>query len=175
MNSDSQRMRAFFSPALINKLVGIMHCMSTAVKTFHCIPDINLIDSAAAAEDANVHKSTLMDEDQEDEMKETKLPKLSDAKDWAPFKEAFLQMLSATYGARKMPLSCLVDTTTRTSLRASVPIEEIDALDLAEEHIFEKKTAHFGTTFKQDNTLLWNKLKNELLDKLGCNHISQFS
>ena len=81
MNNNSQRMRAFFSPVLINKLVGIMYYMNTAVKTFHCIPDINLIDSVAATEYANAYKSTLLDEDQEDEMKETKLPKLSDAKD----------------------------------------------------------------------------------------------
>ena len=48
MNNGLTRMRAFFSPVLINKLVGVMYYFNTAVKIFHCIPDINLITSDEA-------------------------------------------------------------------------------------------------------------------------------
>ena len=175
MNNNQSRMRGFFTPVLINKLVGVMYYFNTAVKVFHCVPDINQVDSDEAMEYANVYKETILNEDKEDEAKDPQLPELNDAKDWTPFKEAFLHMLSVTYGARKIPLSYLVDNTPRNSVRANAVMVEVDALDLEEDHIFERKAVHFGPTYKQDNTLLWNKLKNALLDKPGYNHISQFN
>ena len=175
MNNSQTRMRAFFSPVLINKLIGVMHYFNTAIKVIHCIPDINLVDSDGAIEYANLHKDAMLNEDQEDEAKESQLPELNDAKNWTSFKEAFLHILSLTYGARKIPLSYLVDDTPRAALRANAVMVEVDTLDLEEDHIFEKKAVHFGPTHKQDNTLLWNKLKKALLDKPGYNHISQFN
>ena len=85
MNNNQTRMRGFFTPVLINKLVGVMYYFNTAVKVFHCVPDINQVDSDEAMEYANVYKETILNEDQEDEAKDQQLPELNDAKDWTPF------------------------------------------------------------------------------------------
>jgi hypothetical protein len=41
--------------------------------------------------------------------------------------------------------------------------------------IFTTRTVHFGPSFKNDNQLVWNKIKTALLGKPGYNHISSFN
>ena len=48
LNHSLVRMRAFFTPVMINKLLGILYYYHTAVHLFHSIPDVNLVDSADA-------------------------------------------------------------------------------------------------------------------------------
>ena len=50
-----------------------------------------------------------------------------------------------------------------------------ETIDLEDESVFIQKSVHFGNNFKHDNAMVWNKLKNVLLDKPRYNHISQFN
>ena len=168
-------MRAFFSPVLINKLVGVVYYFQTSVYILHTIPNINAITLETAASYARAYSNSLLDDDQDDETSKIELPTLTKAKDWTPFKETFLQLLSIIHGAHKIPLTYVIDTTPRAILRSNAAQVEAETIDLEDEPVFIQKSVYFGNNFKHDNTMVWNKLKNALLDKPGYNHISQFN
>ena len=106
MNNTVIRMRAFYSPVLINKLVGVVYYFQTSVNILHTIPNINAITPKTAASYASAYSNSLLDDDQDDEASKIELPTLIKAKDWTPFKETFLHLLSITHGAHKIPLTC---------------------------------------------------------------------
>ena len=60
-------------------------------------------------------------------------------------------------------------------LRSNAAQVEAETIDLEDESVFIQKSVYFGNNFKHDNTMVWSKLKNALLDKPGYNHISQFN
>ena len=96
MNNTVLRMRLFFSPVLINKLVGVVYYFQTSVNILHTIPNIKSITLETADSYARAYSNSLLDDDLDDEVSKIELPTLTEAKDRTPFKETFLQILSVT-------------------------------------------------------------------------------
>ena len=169
-----ERMRAFFNPVTINKLVGVLYYLHTTVKLFHVIPDLSLITSARASQYGNQF-TTLKGTDTEDDADKVVVPTFQDTKGWMSFKQNFTLLLGLTKGIRGIPLDYIIDNTIRIATRSNNTRSEIDQIDLTEENVFQNRTVHFGDAYKQDNKAVWNKLHTLLVDKPGYNHISSFS
>jgi hypothetical protein len=167
-------MRAFFTPIVINKLVGTLYYLHTSVQLFHAIPDVQLITSERATQYGTLfNNSTSTDDD--DDADKVDVPSFQDAKGWMSFKENFILLLGLTKGVRGIPLDYIIDNTPRTATRANANRIEIEEIDLQDESIFKRCTVHFGDSFKLDNKTVWNKLHTLLVDKPGYNHISSFA
>ena len=176
LNHSLTRMRSFFSPVLVNKLLGVLYYYHTAVYLFHSIPDLNLVDNPSAIQYGRIYNQNDTEKDNDGDISDKiVLPELSEAKDWTPFKEKFFQLLELTIGAHKMPVRYVVDGTVRTHLRANAMRSEVDTIDMEDEDLFLSNTVHFGAAYKSDNKLVWNLLANALLNKPSYNHISTFN
>lgn len=173
MNSSLTKMRAFFTPIVINRFVGIVYYFKCSVKLFHTIPDSEEITADLSTRYGSLYINSSSED--EDDIKNIELPPLNEAKDWTSFKDNFMMLLSTTKGSRGIPIDYIVDTTPRAYLRSNANLGITDILDLEDETIFTTRTVHFGPPFKNDNHLVWNKLKTALLDKPGYNHISAFN
>jgi hypothetical protein len=175
LNHTLTRMRSFYTPVLINKLLGVLYYYHTAVHLFHNIPDLNLIDDATAATYGRTYNQNSIEKDNDGDIDKIELPQLNEAKDWTPFKEKFNQLLDLTIGAHKIPIRYVIDSTVRPHLRANATRSEVDTIDMEDEDLFTTNTVHFGAAYKNDNKLVWNLLANALLAKPGYNHISSFN
>ena len=169
-----ERMRAFFNPVTINKLVGALYYFHTTVKLFHTIPDLSLVTTARASQYGNLF-TTSKGTDNDDDADKVVVPTFQDTKGWMSFKQNFILLLGLTKGIRGIPLDYIVDNTPRSASRANSLRLEVDDIDLTEENVFKNRTVHFSDAYKQDNKVVWNKLHTLLVDKPGYNHISTFS
>lgn len=175
LNHSLPRMRAFFTPVLISRLVGTLYYFHTAVHLFHNIPDINLVDATAASKHGRIYHQHRSSKDNDGDIDKIELSDLNEAKDWTPFKEKFIQLLDLTIGSHILPIRYVIDSTERPHLRAQAARTEVDSVDLEDETIFTTSIVHFGAAFKADNKLVWNILANSLLDKPAYNHISGYN
>lgn len=175
MNHNLPRMKAFFTPILISRLVGAVYYFHVAVDLFHSIPDINLVDSITASAYGRIYLQHSAVKDNDGDIDKIELSVLNEAKDWTPFKEKFVQLLELTLGAHKLPIRYVIDDTPRAHLRSNAARSEVPTIDLSDDQIFSKKIVHFGPAFNNDNKLVWNLLANALIDKPGYNHISGYS
>lgn len=175
MNHNTPRMRAFFTPVIVSRLIGVLYYFHTAVHLFHCIPDLNLVDATTASNYGRSYLQHSAAKENDGDIDKIELSSLNEAKDWTPFREKFSQLLDLTLGAHKLPIRYVIDETNRTHLRAYAARSEVNTIDLEDEHMFVSTTVHFGAGFKNDNKLVWNLLANALLDKPAYNHISGFS
>ena len=175
LNHSNTRMRAFFTPVMINKLLGVLYYYHTAIHLFHSIPDLNLVHGLNSSNYGRLYNELGGDKDNEDSIDKIVLPQLNEAKDWTPFKEKFKQLLDLTVGAHNIAIQYVIDSTVRTHLQANALRSEIATIDLETEGIFTQNTVHFGAAYKNDNKLVWNLLANTLLNKPGYNHISGFN
>ena len=169
-----ERMRAFFNPVTISKLVGALYYFHTTVQLFHRIPDITLVTSEQASIYGNMFNARKGTE-ADDEPEKVAVPAFQDAKGWMSFKENFILLLGLTKGTRGIPLDYIVDNTARTATRINNIRTEVDYIDLSEDNVFKEQAVHFGESFKQDNKTVWNKLHTLLVDKPGYNHINPFA
>ena len=168
-------MRAFFTPVLIKKLLGVVYYFKCSVTCFHLIPDTNRVTDDRATEYGMLYSNLISDDNVNEEASNVKLPELNDARSWTTFKDNFIMLLSLTKGSRGIPVDYIIDDTTRPYLRANATKGERDIIDISDNTIFKTDTVHFGLSFKHDNQIVWNKLKTTLLDKPGYNHISSFN
>jgi hypothetical protein len=167
------QLRSFFSPVVINRLVGTLYYFNTTVQLFHVIPDTQLVTGARASSYGNLFITATANDD-EDADKIT-VPPFQDAKGWTSFRDNFILMLSLNKGIRGVPLDYVVDTTVRAAERANATRIEVDDVELDDDAVFKQRTVHFGNSFKQDNKVVWNKLHALLLDKPGYNHINSYA
>jgi hypothetical protein len=173
INAPLVRMRAFFTPIVVNRLVGVVYYYKCAVKLFHTIPDSQEVNALAATSYGSLYETSSIEDD--DEQDGITLPQLNEAKDWTSFKDNFNMLLSVTKGSRGIPIDYIIDDTPRAYLRTTARLGTINALDIDNDNILKTSTVHFGPAFKNDNTLVWNKLKAALIDKPGYNHISSYN
>ena len=175
MDNTQVRMRAFFTPVVISRLIGVLYYYHTAVHLLHSIPDLNIINSATASNYGRVYLQHIAIKDKDGDIDKIELSQLNEAKDWTPFKEKFMQLLDLTLGAHNLPIRYVIDNTIRVHLRSHAARSEVDTIDLDDENTFTTSIVHFGPGYKNDNKLVWNLLANALLDKPGYNHISSFN
>lgn len=166
-------MRSFFSPVVINRLVGALYYFHTTVQLFHIIPDTELVTGARASTYGNLFTTATANDD-EDADKIT-IPPFQDAKGWMSFRDNFILMLSLNKGIRGVPLDYIIDTSDRAAVRANAVRVMVPDIELNDENVFKERTVHFGNSFKQDNKIVWNKLHALLLDKPGYNHINSYA
>jgi hypothetical protein len=172
MNHAMVRMASFFTPIMMDRLVGVLYYYQHSVKLLHTIPDPLLVTEDMADEYSTLYKESIVENEDNDE--EIVIPTLTEAKHWSSFKESFLMSLNMTKGARGIPIDYVVDSTVRPYLRRNMNMGEEDTVDI-DEQTLKTRTVHFGDGYKADNKNVWNKLKAALLDKPGYNHISQFN
>lgn len=172
MSSSQTHLQSFFSPVIINKLLGIVYYFKTAVTLFHTIPDSKKITDALTISYGRSYAQSLRKKPTTDD--DTTLPELTDSKNWTKYKDAFKMYLSTTYGARDIPISYVINDTQRVYTRSNAVKGEIENIDLDNDTIYDIYTTHFSPHFKQDNATVYNKLKESLLNKSSYNHISSF-
>ena len=167
-------MRAYFNPICLKRLVGVLYYYKTAVNMMHTIPDSEEVTAARAAEYGNLYNQANAEEDEEEPTK-VEIPTLTGSSNWVSFRDNFLVMLSMTTGKRGIPIDYVVDSTLRSALRGNANLREIDQIDISSGEALRTTTVHFGPSYKHDNTLVWNKLQVQLIDKPGYNHISSYA
>ena len=164
-------LRVYFTPVHISRLIGAVHYFNLAVHSFHKVPDILSIDADNSTTYATHFRH--LHSDQEDDIDIT-IPTLNGSSNWTDFRDKFLMKLSRTIGARGFAITYVVDTTTRTALRATAALDIIDDYDISDDAIYVTWPTHFGPAFKTDNKAVWELLKSQLLGCPAFNHISRF-
>jgi hypothetical protein len=109
MNSSLTKMRAFFTPIVINRFVGVIYYFRCAVKLFHTIPDREQIAAELSTRYGLLYINSSSDD--EEDAQNVELQLLNEAKDWTSFKDNFLMLLSTTKGSRGITIDYIIDTT----------------------------------------------------------------
>ena len=173
--ASTQALRVYYSPGIMNRVVGCLNYFRHAVYSLHSIPDMDLVTLDFATELGQIYiDHQLKFDDDEDEM-ELSLPKLKGGTNWIDYRDAFLLKLQSIESARGFPLSYLIDDTRRQVRHANAAYIEVDVLDLSNEEIFTTTAVHFGNAFKTDNKKLWSLLEANLVNSDPYNHIAEFS
>ena len=172
MSSTLPRMRSFFTPIIMDRLVGVLHYVHTSVKLLHIIPCLLQITIDRSDLYGQIYKDSIAEKKEDEE--DVDIPKLNESKDWNGFKESFIIKLNLFKGVREIPIDYVIDNTVRQYTRANMLLGEQNIVDIDDESM-KTRTVHFGQGFKIDNRTVWNKLKVVLIDKPGYNHISQFN
>ena len=172
MSHTLPRMRSFFTPIIIDRLVGILHYVHTSVKLLHTIPCLLQVTRDSSDLYGQLYKDSIIEKNDNEE--DVDVPKLNESKDWNSFKESFIMKLNLFKGVRETPIDYVIDNTVRQYTRANMLPGEQNIVDIDDESM-KTRTVHFGEGYKVDNRTVWNKLKVVLIDKPGYNHISQFN
>ena len=72
-------------------------------------------------------------------------------------------------------LDYLLDNNPRVDTKANQNMEHVDMIDLSDASQFRTNTTHFGRAYKEDNKLVWDHLKSQLLGEQAYNHIRRFN
>ena len=167
--------RVYLSPQVIMQLCGALFYFNHCVNTLYIIPDVTSADGTFLMENYD-HFKTLSGESKDDEDDDDiDIPVLKGHENWVQWRDAFVAVLSNSYGARGIPIDYLVDDTKRNVTKANAAYQEYDAVNLEDEGLFTTMTIHFGPAFKSDNSKLWKRLKAALINTPPYNHISTFN
>lgn len=176
INNTQVMMRAYFTPVIINRLVGLLYYYKVCVRMLHTVPDTNIILANQATEFGtqyyNSTRATGGDDD--DNSSDIKIPDLKGADNWVSFRDNFLLKMSMITGSRGISIDYVVDSTPRGATRANNLLIQVPSIDLTQEDLLRTKTVHFGDAFKIDNTTVWNMLSSLLTDKPAFTHINSF-
>lgn len=166
----------YFTPPVINRILGVFHYFNIGVNGLHTIPDPLNIDRTLATDYGKHFKLTYEAiDDDDDDAEDLTIPSLTGATDWVAFRDAFVSKLSSTRGARGFPLSYVLNTATRNVTRRNAALQEADAIDLEDDTLIDSSVTHFGPGFKSDNQAVWTRLRSHLLNTPPYNHISAFN
>lgn len=171
-SSSVSTLRVYYSPVSISRMLGVIHLYDQGVNTFHCIPDASYVDRNYANELSSVYESFKKLSEKDKEEIDVQLPTLTGSTNWIDFRDKFKMKLSLTIGKRGFPLSYVIDESVRPVSRGNANLLEVDELNLGEENLYLHGATQFGAPFNQDNLLVWNLLKSQLLGTPVFNHIA---
>lgn len=171
-SSGNEDLQVYFSPVNISRLVGVTHYFNHSINSFHMIPDILMVDSDDASEYATHYREFI--KEQEDEV-EVKVPLLLGSSNWIDFREKFIMKISRTKGTRGIALNYVIDSTPRLATRINAAMQEVNVVDISNDDLITNQTTHFGRSFKADNKMVWEHLKNLNIGHPPYNHISRFN
>ena len=166
----------YFTPPVINNVLGAFHYFNIGVNGMHTIPDPLGIDRTLASDYGKHFKLTYATaEDDDENAEDLTIPSFTGATDWVAFRDAFVSKLSSTRGARGFPLSYVINTTPRNITRRNAALLETDSIDLEDDTLIDSSITHFGPGFKLDNQAVWTRLRSHLLNTPPYNHISEYN
>jgi hypothetical protein len=170
-NARTQLQRVYYAPPVVTKIMGLIHYCSTVYHVFHQIPNLASITNEmcmAAYQQYKAKKSASSNDDSS-----ITIPVFKGTENYVKVRKAFMQKLSQTSSVSKYyNLDYVVDDTPRAAVRAISAREEINVIDINDDELFKSTAVHFGNTYKQDRTQVYNMLKEILLNTPGYNHIS---
>ena len=169
-------LRIYYSPGVINRLVGCLNYFRHLIYTFHSIIDINDIDMDSVNMMADLwieHEAEWKKSSDDHDEEEVEIPKLKGHLNWVAFRDAFLYKLRVMKSTRGCSMEYLLDDTPRVVQRSNANLIELqDFLDLKNSNTFKEKSVHFGDSFKSDNMKLWNLLEGLVINTDPFNHIA---
>lgn len=165
----------YFTPPIINKMIGVIHYFNVCVNGLHKIPDTLNIGADDAIVFGRHYKESTSTENEDGDDDDITIPTLTGSSTWVSFRDAFSAKLGSTKGRRGFMLLYVIDTTVRSALRANATLFEVANVSLDDDQIFCTQVTYFGPGFKQDNILVWNKLKGLILNSPPYNHIAEFN
>ena len=161
----------YFTPVVIRRLLGILFHFDQAANTFHSLPDLNGIDADTADTLSESYADAILDESDDDDASEVKLPKLEGSSNWRLFKDKLKLKLSATKGVRNIPLDYIIDGTDRPIINARTPYTDDDDINVYDTDFIRSRSTHWGPHYKKDNKRVLLVLKKHLLNTPSYNHI----
>ena len=171
-------LRVYYNLFIINHLCSCLTYFLLRIYSFHTIPDIELIDVVTLGNLGSfwtkLNADKKFETNKSDDDTNIDLPKLKGASLRISFCDAFTHKLREMFNSRGFSLAYLVDTSTHQITHGNATLLEINIIDLEEEHVFETKTIHFGSSYCADNKRLWNMIETELLNFDPYNMIAQF-
>ena len=170
-------MRLNFTPFLISRLVGLTHYYGFCVNSIHTLPDPDLIQLNDVNRFYTFYNQDFksLDDDNDDNDVEVKVPDLADHTKWLKFRDSFTEKLAHTIGERKIPISYVIDPTVRLITRANATLQEsATIIDITDVDEYVTTVMHFGPAFKKDSKTVWDILKALLLNTAGWYHISSY-
>ena len=148
MSNSLPRMRAFFTPIIMDRLVGVLHYFHTSVKLLHTIPCLLQVTRDSSDLYGQLYKDSITQKNDDEE--DVDIPKLNESKDWNSFKESFIMKLNIFKGVREIPIDYIIDDTVRQYTRANMLPGEEGIVDI-DEGSMKTRTVHFGEGYKVDN------------------------
>ena len=167
--------KVYFSPPVIMQLCGALFYFNHCVNTLYIVPEVTSADGTFLMENYDHFKSLSGENEDDEDDDDIDIPVLKGHENWVQWRDAFVAVLSNSYGARGIPIDYLIDGTKRKVTKANAAYEEYDVINLEDEGLFTTMTVHFGPAFKSDNTKLWKRLKAALINTPPYNHISGFN
>jgi len=165
-------LRIYYSPGVINRLVGCLNYFRHLLYTFRSIIDINDIDMDTANMFADLwieHKAEWKKSSDDHNEEDVEIPKLKGHLNWVAFRDAFLYKLRIVKSMRGCSMEYLLDDTLCEVQRSNANLIELqDFFDLKNSNTFKEKSVHFGDSFKSDNMKLWNLLEGLVINIASC-------
>ena len=118
ISSTLPRMRSFFTPIIIDRLVGILHYVHTSMKLLYIIPCLLQITTDNSDLYGQLYKYSITENNEDEE--DVDVPKLNESKDWNSFTESFIMKLNLFKGVREIPIDYVIDDTLRQYTRANM-------------------------------------------------------
>ena len=168
----------YFTPVMIKRLTGVIHYYLRCIYALHTCPNIdNLTVEMADQMGADFYDKGLKkdDEDDDEDLIDTEIPKLKGTDNWMDFRDRFVFKLAHIKGRGGYPIDYVVDETERAIQDPTEPIANRAHADFTDPDLIRTEAVHFGTTFKDDNSKVWSILKSCLLNTAPYNHIAQFN
>ena len=109
------------------------------------------------------------DEENDDDENIT-LPKLTEATDWVAFRDTFISKLASVKGSRGFPVNYIIDP-----IECDVTHVDSNLIEFNTMTCSSLKLLIFGLGYKVDNTAVWTKLENHLLNSPSYNHIADLN
>ena len=147
----------YFTPPIINRLVGVIHYFNVCVNGMHKISDLLSIGSDEVIQFGRHYKETIKSESDDDDDEDITIPTLTGSSNWVSFRDAFSAKLGSIRGKRGFMLLYVIDTNERWATRSNVNKREVESISLDDYQTFHNEVTHFGLGFKQDNITVWNK------------------
>jgi hypothetical protein len=113
MSNSQAMMRAYYTPIIINRLVGVLYYYKVCVKMLHTVPDTVAITAASATEYGLKYENSIKAKgDDDDNSSDVKVPELKGAENWVSFRDNFLlSKLLMINGSRGIAINYVVDDT----------------------------------------------------------------
>jgi len=175
-----QEARVYYTPVVINRLIGCLSYFIHCVHSFHTISDISIIQMEDADNHGNQWKEFYSDKKRanaktSDDDLNVEIPTLKGPTTWVPFRDAFIHKLKDALNQCGFAISYLVDPTPRCVTAGTAALLEAVAVDFDDESIFVTLTIHFRSAFREDNKKMWRMLESVLLNTDPYNIIAQYT
>ena len=153
--SAGEGLRVYYSPVVINRLVGLLYYFNIAVQHMHVVPKLSIIQAAQATAWGRLYQDSIKTKETDIGQDDVKIPQFKGHNNWIEFKQKLVLKISLIKSVTGFTLDYIVDTIEREHKSAWSRKGEVEEYDPSDLESMKTKFIFFGEVFKKDNIQFW--------------------